>query len=168
MNFYDTVFARRSIRRYSDEPVPEDALVRILEAARVAPSACNIQPWHFFVVRDAEMRTRLFPPDRQVWAGVAPVVLVACSLPGAAWVRGYDKKNHADVDLGIAMEHIMLAATEEGLATCWICAFDPTLFRTVLALPAEMEPVAATPLGYADAEPGPFIRKPLEEIVTWR
>ncbi len=167
MNLYDTIFARRSIRGYSDEPVPADALMRILEAARIAPSACNNQPWHFFVVRDAETRRRLFPNNHQAWAAAAPVVLVACSLPGQAWVRKWDNKNHADVDLAIAMEHVVLAATEEGLGSCWICAFDPAVIRTVLALPTEMEPVAITPLGYGTATAGPTHRKSLEEIVSW-
>ncbi len=168
MNLYDAINIRRSIRAYRTDPVPEEALARILEAARAAPSACNLQPWHFFVVRDAGLRGRLFPHDRQGWAATAPVGLVACSLPGVAWVRGWDGKNHADVDLAIAMEHIMLAATAEGLGTCWICAFDPAIVREALELPAEMDPVALTPLGYAAAPAGPFQRKSLEEIVTWR
>ena len=168
MDFYDVVQARYSVRKYTDQPVPEETIRRVLEAARLAPSACNKQPWHFFVVRDEDLRRRLFPPDRQVWAGEAPVVLVACSYPGSAWVRSYDGKNHADVDLGIAVEHLMLAAAAEGLGACWICAFDPELFRKVLQLPAGMEPVAATPLGYPATEQPPCNRKPLDEIVTWR
>ncbi|MDH7570465.1 MAG: nitroreductase family protein [Armatimonadota bacterium] len=168
MEFYETVNARYSVRRYSAQPVSDEVVGRVLEAARLAPSACNYQPWHFFVVRDAETRRRLFPNPHQAWVAEAPVVLVACSVPERAWVRRYDGKNHADVDVAIAMEHIVLAATAEGLGTCWICAFDPKLFREVLELPAEMEPVAATPLGYAAVAPGERSRKPLEEIVTWR
>ncbi len=168
MDFYDVVNARYSARKYSDRPVPEEALLRMLEAARVAPSACNIQPWHIYVVQDEATRRQLFPPDRQGWAADAPVVLVACSYPDSAWKRSYDGKNHADIDLGIVTEHLVLAAAAEGLGTCWICAFDPELFRTVLQLPAGMEPVAATPLGYPDCEPRPRNRKPLEEIITWR
>jgi nitroreductase len=140
----------------------------VLEAARLAPSAVNYQPWHFFVVRDAETRHRLFPSVRQAWIPAAPVLLVACSVPQSAWVRRFDGKNHADVDLAIAMDHAILAATAEGLGTCWVCSFDPALFKSVLELPEGMEPVAATPLGYAAQVPGPRDRKPLAEIVTWR
>lgn len=164
MNFYDLVNSRYSIRGYTDQAVPEDALQRILEAARMAPSACNIQPWRLYVISDEETRRKLLP--RQPWAADAPIMIVACCDKEQAWVRSYDGKNHADVDMGIFMEHMILAATEEGLNTCWICAFDPEIFRTVLKLPKGIEPVAATPLGYANAEPQPRIRKPLEEIVT--
>lgn len=166
MHFYELINARYSVRAYADRPVPREALLRILEAARVAPSACNKQPWHFFLVTDPATRAALFPNERQSWISAAPAVLVACSYPDRAWQRAYDGKNHADIDLAIAMEHIVLAATEEGLGTCWICAFDPQVFREVLRLPAEMEPVAATPLGYGASEPRPRDRKPLDEIVT--
>jgi len=167
MSIYNLIERRRSIRRYKGDPVPEEVLRRILGSARVAPSACNNQPWHFFVVRDAATRQGLFPSAGQAWIAAAPVVLVACSRPEEAWVRRYDGKCHADVDVAIAMEHVMLAATEEGLGTCWIGAFDPDRFRSVLRLPPELAPVAATPLGHPDAEPGPFSRKSLDEIVTW-
>jgi nitroreductase len=168
MEFYELIAKRLSVRDYAPDPIPDATITRILEAARIAPSACNNQPWHFFVVRDGEMRRRLFPDERQAWVAAAPVVLVACSTPARAWVRRYDGKNHADVDLGIAMEHIVLAATEEGLGTCWVCSFDPAVFRTVLELPEDMEPVAVTPLGLPRVAPVPRSRKPLTEIVTWR
>lgn len=168
MEFYHVIDARYSVRSYREDPVPEPALERILEAARLAPSACNIQPWHFYVVRDAALRRELFPPGRQTWAAAAPVVLVACADPGAAWVRSFDGKNHADIDLGIVMEHIVLAAAAEGLGACWICAFDPALFRRALQLPPHLDPVAATPLGFAACAPPARARKPLQEIVSWR
>lgn len=168
MDLYSAIDTRRSIRSYREEPVPEEVLHRILEAARLAPSAANHQPWHFFVVRDAGIRQRLFPEERRAWAANAPVVLVACSSPDIAWVRSWDGKNHADIDIAIAMEHIVLAATAEGLGTCWICAFDPEVFRNALGLPKEIVPIAATPLGYPADEPGPRKRKAMEEIVTWR
>jgi nitroreductase len=167
MNFYSLVNARHSIRAYKEEPVAEEVIRRILQAARLAPSAANKQPWHFFVVMAEETRRRLFPDERQAWAAEAPVVLVACSCPDKAWVRGADGKNHADIDAAIAMEHIVLAATEEELGTCWICAFDPKVVREALGLAEEMEPVAMTPLGYPAAEPLPRKRKRLDEIVTW-
>ncbi|HOF88967.1 MAG TPA: nitroreductase family protein [Armatimonadota bacterium] len=167
MSFLELVTNRYSVRKYDCRPVPAEVLARILEAARLAPSACNTQPWRFFVVTNAAARAALFPHERQAWISAAPVVLVACSYPAHAWKRAYDGKNHADVDLAIAMEHLVLAATEAGLGTCWICAFDPAVFRQVLTLPPDMEPVAATPLGYSLDTPRPKHRKPLAEIVTY-
>ncbi|MEI7437894.1 MAG: nitroreductase family protein [bacterium] len=166
MEFYEVIQKRRSVRSYADLPVSEEAITRILEAARQAPSACNRQPWHLYVIRDEAARKALFQPEKQEWAGRAPVAIVACSRPGEAWVRWADKKNHADVDLAILFEHLVLAATAEGLGTCWICAFDPKHVREVLRLPAELEPVAMTPIGYPAGASQPTSRKPLDAIVT--
>lgn len=168
MNFAELAATRCSIRSYRSDPVPDDLLLQVLNAAREAPSACNCQPWHFFVVRDAETRRRMFPSERQAWIASAPVVLVLCSLPGRAYVRKTDGKNFAEIDVAIAMEHIQLAATDVGLGACWIGAFDPEDFRAALNLPAEMDPVAATPLGYPNAPLQAHMRKSLEEMVSWR
>ena len=168
MEFYDVIAARRSIRAYRDLPIPEETLRRVLDAVRQAPSACNRQPWHWQVIRDPQLRQQLFPHERHAWVAAAPAIVVACSLPGDAWVRSYDLKNHADVDLAIAMEHLVLAAAAEGLGSCWICAFDPAHIRQALKLPDGQEPVAVTPLGFPAEHPAPRPRKSLDEIVTWR
>ena len=167
MDFYETVKTRRSTRSFLNTPVPEAALQRILEAVQLAPSACNRQPWHFYVIRDKALITELVG-TRQPWAATAPVLIVACSIPADAWVRNFDEKNHADVDIAIATEHIVLAATAEGLATCWVCSFDPAVPRQLLNLPAGWEPAVIIPLGYAAAETVKTTRKNLEETVTWR
>jgi nitroreductase len=117
-------------------------------------------------VRDPAVREALFP-TRMAWAAAAPVAIVACSRPSTAWTRAYDGKNHADIDLAILMDHLILAATDDGLATCWICAFDPAVVRAALHLPDDLEPVAITPLGHADAPPREKTRKCLAETVTW-
>lgn len=168
MNLYDAIDARFSAREYHAEEIEEGILRRIVDAARHAPSACNRQPWHFIIIRDHQLIPQLFPEERHAWLRTAPVILVACSLPANAWVRTNDQKNHADIDLAIAMEHIMLAATAEGLGSCWICAFDPTLARKVLSLPAELNPVAITPLGHSNAPYREHQRKELDDIITWR
>jgi nitroreductase len=167
MDFYDLVNARYSVRTYTDEAVGEDVIHRILNAARLAPSAANKQPIHYFVVRDEAMRQRLIPDRGGNSMSKAAVALVVCASPDNAWVRSFDGKNHADIDAAIAMEHIVLAATEEGLGTCWICAFDPKVVRQVLSLPHNMEPIAITPLGHTTSEPQPKNRKNLDELVTW-
>ncbi len=168
MDIYALIETRYSIRGFLPQPIPQEAIERILEAARLAPSAANYQPWHFFVVRDPEIRSQLFPEPRQAWIAAAPVIIVACSLPHQAWVRSSDEKNHAEIDVAIAMEHIVLAATQEGLGSCWICAFNPQVIREALNLPAEMTPIAATPLGLTAVAPRPRSRKKLDDIVTWR
>jgi nitroreductase len=165
MDLYSAIESRRSIRGYTDRPVPDAALDRILEAARLAPSACNNQPWRFYVVKCPTMRQRLGGAYKAPWFSAAPVIVVACAVPAEAWSRG-DGKNYADVDVTIAMEHLILAATAEGLGTCWIGAFDVQAVKQALALPEGVEPLAMTPLGYSDLQPAARGRKALAEIVT--
>lgn len=167
MEFHDVVRSRRSIRAYRSDPFEEEKLERILEAARRAPSAANRQPVYFYVIRDEEARSSLLEAYSQQWFANAPVIICACSRPDEAWRRS-DGKSYADVDLAIAMDHLILAATAEGLGTCWIGAFKPEPLRRVLDIPDELEPVALTPLGYPDEEPAERPRKDLDEIVEYR
>jgi nitroreductase len=167
MDFYEVVERRRSVRAYRREPVEEDKLGRILEAARMAPSAANRQPLKFIVIRDAGLREKMLEAYSQPWFAHAPVIICACSTPDTAWSR-VDGKNYADVDLAIAMEHLILAATAEGLGTCWIGAFKPDKVREILALPPELEPVAMTPIGYPADEERPTRRKPFDDLVENR
>ena len=166
MDFYDVVRRRRSIRAYRDTPVEKEKLERVLDAARVAPTAANRQPIHFYVVREKETRRRLLEAYSQEWFAGAPVIICACARPSQAWSR-MDGKSYADVDATIAMDHLILAATAEGLGTCWIGAFNPERLREVLDIPADLEPVALTPLGYPATKPAPTPRKPLDEICEY-
>lgn len=167
MDFYEVVEQRRSVRAYRDDPVEEEKLERILNAARLAPTAANRQPMQFYVIRDAAMRASMLEAYSQKWFAEAPVIICACARPGEAWQR-VDGKNYADVDVTIAMDHLILAATAEGLGTCWIGAFKPDRLRELLDLPPELEPVALTPVGYPAAQPAPTPRKALDEIVENR
>ena len=167
MELYEALKARGSVRAYRPDPVEEEKLQRVLEAARIAPSAANRQPWHFYVVREPETRAELMQAYAQKWFVEAPVIICACTRPEEAWQRR-DDKNYADVDLSIAMDHLILAATAEGLGTCWIGAFKPEKLREVLAIPPQLEPVALTPLGYPASEPKPTTRKSLDQIVEYR
>ncbi|MBU0490704.1 MAG: nitroreductase family protein [Chloroflexi bacterium] len=164
MDFSSLITTRYSVRAYRADPVPEGVLNRVLEAARLAPTAANRQPFRILVIptagREAELR-RVY--DR-AWFVQAPLVLIMCALPGEAWTRS-DGLNYALVDATIAMDHLILAATEAGLGTCWVAAFDPVAARDVLGLSEGMEPVALTPLGYPADAPRPKQRKPLADLV---
>ena len=167
VDFLDLAKARSSIRAYRSDPVPEDKLRRVLEAAQCAPSAANRQPIHLYVVRYAELRARMLDVYSQQWFADAPVIICACARPSEAWQRR-DGKSYADIDVAIAMDHLILAAAAEGLGTCWIGAFKPGKLREILQMPADLEPVAMTPLGFPDQQPGPTPRKPLDELVEYR
>lgn len=166
MDFQQLVLARRSVRAYRPDPVSEPLLRQVLEAARLAPSACNRQPFRVVVLhtggREAELH-RVYPKG---WFVEAPLVLAVCAVPGEAWARSrYDGWNAAETDATIAMDHMLLAAADLGLGACWVAAFDPAAAREVLALPDGVVPVAFTPLGWPADEPAPKERRPLEELV---
>lgn len=164
MEFYEVINKRRSIRAYKKDPVEDSKLNRILNAARLAPTAANRQPFSLIVVKDGETKQKLKDAYSQEWFFTAPVIVCACALPDNAWKRN-DGKVYVDVDVAIAMDHLILAAFAEGLGTCWIAAFKPEVVREVLNIPENMEPLVLTPLGYPEIIPEPTFRKPLEEIV---
>jgi nitroreductase len=167
MDFYDVIEQRRSVRAYRKEAVADEKLERVLNAARLAPSAANRQPVHFCVIRGEALKAKMLEVYGQQWFVDAPVIICACARPSEAWVRG-DGKSYADVDVTIAVDHLILAATAEGLGTCWIGAFKPDKLRTVLNLPKDLEPVALTPLGYPAAPGKPTKRKSLDQLVEYR
>ena len=164
MEFDELIRSRYSVRAYRPDPVSEDKLARLLEAARLAPTAANRQPFRLIVIktrgREAELRT-IYNRD---WFVQAPLVIGIIALPEAGWVRR-DGKNYSEVDATIAMDHLILAAANEGLGTCWIGAFDPAAAREILGLPDKAEPVAFTPLGYPADSPPPKRRKELSNLV---
>lgn len=164
LDFLKLVQTRYSTRAYKADPVPEAFLQRVLEAARLAPTAAGRQAFQLLVIRtagrQAELR-RLYPRE---WFSRAPLIIGICTLPGQAWVRA-DGKNYADVDAAIVMDHLILAAADAGLGTCWIGAFDPRAARAIFNIPETAEPVAFTPLGYAADHPKPKQRKALKELV---
>lgn len=165
--FLELAEKRRSVRAYKADAVPEELMQQVLEAGRLAPSACNKQPWRFIVVRGETGRRALGAAYAREWFWKAPVVIAVCILPKEAWTRSYDGQNYAMVDGALAMDHMTLAAAEMGLGTCWIGAFDPAAAREILNLPDGVEIVGMTPLGFPDVEPSPRVRsrRPLGEIV---
>ena len=163
--------ARYSCRSFDTRPVEQEKLDLILEAGRVAPSAVNFQPWHFFVIREKEELERFYPVYHREWFRTATCVIVICADHSQSWKRKADGKDHADVDAAITTDHMTLQATELGLASCWICNFYVDKTREVLKLPDHMEPVVILPLGYpqdrTDPERHKVKRKPLSEIVSY-
>ena len=166
MDFLELARKRYSVRSYRADPVEKEKLERILEAARLAPTAVNIQPFQLLVIPTAGRKSELLQIYNKKWFVQPPVVICACGIPGKNWVRK-DGKNYNDVDVAIVMDHLILAATAEGLGTCWIGAFDPGAAKEFLNLPAGVEPIAFTPVGYAADRPPAKKRKPLSELVRY-
>ncbi|MCP4165482.1 MAG: nitroreductase [Chloroflexi bacterium] len=166
MSFSELIQKRYSCRAYRPDPVEEEKLLKVLNAARMAPSATNLQPYQFIVLRSQGHEADLRRIYYHEWFVQAPVVICACALPSASWQRG-DGKRYGDVDVAIAMDHLTLAATELGLGTCWIASFEIKAVREILGIPYGVEPVAFTPLGYPADEPGPKERKDLSELVRY-
>jgi len=152
MSFQDLIRKRYSVRAYESRPVEEEKMARVLEAARLAPTAANRQPFRIIVAATKGREKEMLRIYGRPWFVQAPVVVAVCALPDEAWKRKTDGWNAAEVDATIAMDHLILAAADEGLGTCWIAAFDPKAARDVLGLPENVVPVAFTPIGYpADA-----------------
>lgn len=168
MKFIELAEKRCSIRGYKDDPVQEELLNEVLQAGNLAPTAKNLQPFHFIVVRDDARLDELAKSYPAPFFREAPVVIVICVEPAKGWIRERtDHKNYSEVDAAIAIDHMTLAATDLGLGTCWIGAFDPSVVRDVMGLPDDVEPIAMLPLGYPNMEGRPKARKPLEELVRY-
>ena len=154
MNVIEAIAVRRSVRAYSTKPIPAEVMQRMREALRGAPSACNLQPWHFILVEDEGLRRRVAEAaNGQSFIAAAPVIVVACGLPARAYPRMGGHASSLDIDVAIALDHLTLAAVAEGLGTCWIGAFDEAAAKRVLQVPEAVRIVAMTPLGYP-ASPG--------------
>jgi nitroreductase len=142
MDVFEAVQRRRSIRAYGSTPVPKDKLMKLLEAARLAPSAGNVQPWHFVVVMDYEKRRRIAESGRFArFLAESPVVIVGCGDERAS------PRWHV-VDVAIAMQNIVLTATSEGLGTCWVGDFDEKLVKELLRVPENYRVIALLAVGY--------------------
>ncbi len=141
MDLFEAIEKRRSVRAYLPDPVPEDKMKRILEAARLAPSAGNIQPWHFIVVTDQQKRRKLSEGMFAKFLSESPVVVVGCGDRKAS-------PNWFMVDTTIALQNIVLAATSEGLGTCWVGSFKEEDVKKFLSIPERFSVVALLAVGY--------------------
>lgn len=166
MEFSNLIKERYSVRAFRPDTVEQEKLEKVLEAARLAPTAANRQPFQLIVIQTQGREEELRTVYDKAWFVEPPLVLCACGLPEEGWTRR-DGKSYVDVDVAIVMDHLILAAANEGLGTCWVGAFDPTAARRVLGLPTNVEPIAFTPLGYPADEPRPKKRKPIQELVRY-
>lgn len=171
MEYNDLIRTRESIRDYDpNNPVSKETLERILDAGRIAPSACNNQPWMFLVIQSPAMLEKVRSCYYRPWFKDALHILVVLGLKDEAWVRGFDNYNSIETDLAIVMTHLILAAENEGVGTCWIEAYDPAILRKALELDENKVVYGITPLGYPRKgfhKKGTKERKTLEEIVRY-
>ena len=167
MNFLELVKSRYSCRAYKSLDVEKEKLDYILECVRLAPSVVNKQPWRFHVVNTEDEMAKLQQCYNREWFRTAPMYIIASILHDEEWVRA-DGKHHGEIDIAIAVEHLCLAATEQGQATCWVCNFDATLCKELFALPENEEPAVIIPLGYAADELKSKSRKAIDEITEQR
>lgn len=170
--FAGVVASRYSCRNYSPTEVGDNEIAYILEQLRLAPSACNRQPWRVMVIRPADTagREAVAAAYNREWVRTAPCYIIMCGVPAEAWIRPFDSHNHVDVDVAIATEHVCLAAEAIGLGTCWICNFDPSILSGKLGLETGVVPVAIIPVGHpAEGTSAPEKkRKTLAEILLER
>ena len=167
MDVMEAIKKRYSVRSYQDQAVEKEKLDSILEAARLAPSASNRQEWRFIVVRDKDIRQRLMQAAKdQAFVGQAPVV-IACCAKTDSHVMTCGQQCYP-IDVAIAIEHMALKATEEGLGTCWIGAFYEDKVKEILGIPQDIRIVALLTLGYpVKLRPSPKDRLRLKEIVMY-
>ena len=166
MEVFEIIKKRRSVRNYKQESVPEEILKRVLEAARLAPSANNSQDWKFIVVREEKTRKKLAEAAAgQSFIGEAPIVIAAVAL-NPEQMMSCEVPAYA-VNLAIAIDHMTLEAAEEGLGTCWIGAFSQEKVKEILKIPARYKVVALLPLGFPADIPGPKSRKSSKEIISY-
>lgn len=171
MEYTELIHSRESVRNYDpNRPVPKAILEKILEAGRLAPSACNCQPWKFLVISSSTLLEKVRACYNREWFKNAPHILVVVGYRDQAWNRSYDGYNSIETDMAIAMTHMILAAENEGVGACWIAAYNPALLKEALNAGRNQMIFGITPLGYP--QPGfqkSMIkkRKALDDIVEY-
>jgi nitroreductase len=166
MNLLNIISKRRSVREYLHKEIEQEKIDYIIECARLAPSAVNYQPWKFIIIKSEDKKQLLHKCyNHREWFKSAPLYIIGLGDANQSWKRKSDNKDHLDIDLTIAMEHIVLAAEEQGLGTCWVCNFDVALYRQLFNIPENLIPVGILPIGYPAKEMEKVSnRKTVEEI----
>ncbi|WP_373790106.1 nitroreductase family protein [Bacteroides heparinolyticus] len=168
MDLLELMRQRRSVRAFLPNAVEDEKLLQILEAGRIAPSACNMQPWTFLVINEDEARKKLSTCYERSWFGGAMLHIVIIGDHREAWSR--PSGDSVDIDTSIAITQMMLMAQSLGLASTWVCAFDQEKCRELFGIPAHCEAVSILAVGYADEarlKPNRTPRKALDEIVKY-
>jgi nitroreductase len=161
----EAIQTRRSVRHYQNKPVEHEKLNIILEAGRLAPSAKNLQEWCYIIVRDFELRQKLMQAAKgQRFVGEAPVVVACCAETNNDYRMSCGQLAYP-IDVAISIDHMTLAAVEQGLGTCWVGAFYENEVKKILKTPPEIRVVELLTLGYAADTPRRKIRKPIEDMV---
>ncbi len=168
MNIYDLIARRRSIRKFEQKEIEREKLERVLNAARLAPSGKNVQAWKFIVIRDQELKEKLVEACKGQKFMAEADVAVAVAVNEEEVYQGHGNyMTSFAVDGAIALDHLILAATHEGLGTCWIGAFDEEKVRKIVKVPKPYRIVALTPLGYPAQDGRDRGRKTMEEVVVY-
>lgn len=168
MELQECINQRYSVRDFQNKPVEKEKLLKVMHAVNMAPSAVNFQPHLYIIVTRPTLLQQLCDCYKREWLRTAPAIIVACGDHSCSWKRRNDQKDHCDIDMGIAIEHLCLAATDLGLGTCWVCNFDAPQCKEIMGLPTHLEPVALIPIGYpTNDQIPPKNRKTLEAIIQW-
>ncbi len=166
--FLELANNRYSLRSYQDKEVEKEKILDIINAARLAPSAVNKQPLNYIVVTNEEEKQKIVDAYPRDWFKNAPVMVIICLDHSKTWKRPQDGKDHGDIDGGIAISNMTLAATELGLGTCIICHFDAKKLKKEFNLPSHVEAIALLSIGYPTRDTFPEKkRNSVDEIVTW-
>ncbi len=163
MKFLELVKNRYSCRAYQPCDVEKEKLDYVMECVRYAPSAVNKQPWMFHIVSSESGKAKLHECYNREWFQTAPMYIICSILHDEEWVRA-DGKAHGNIDIAIAVEHLCLAASEQGLDTCWVCNFDAVKCKQLFAIPDNEEPAVLIPIGYAADGPREKTRKSIHDI----
>ena len=164
MDFLELVKRRYSCRNYQPTSIEKEKLDYIIECVRFAPSAVNKQPWVFRIISDKEEKEKLRQCYDREWFATAPTYIMASILHDEEWVRA-DGKHHGNIDIAIAVEHLCLAAAEQGLGTCWVCNFDVEKCTQLFRIPSNEEVAVLIPIGYAADEAKEKKRKSTTDIL---
>ena len=167
MNILQEIVDRRSIRAYNPREIEPEKIARILQAARLAPTARNQQDWKLVLVKNTDIKNKLVDSasKHQQFLKGAPVIIAACALNPSYVMRcGHPAFL---IDLAIVLEHVALQAVREGLGTCWIGSFDENEAKKILSIPTAMSVVELMSLGYPEETPPARPRKPLDELFSW-
>ena len=150
MTLLELVKKRKSVRHFLDKKIEPEKLEYIMECARLAPSAVNFQPWHFYIVESEESKALIHTCYSRKWFSSPniPTYIIACVDKNSSWKRTCDDQDYGNVDIAIAVEHIVLSAFEMELGACWVCDFDPALCKQLFNIPDNLEPAVIIPLGY--------------------